>query len=404
MATIRLLLRKDKQKANGEAPIYLRITENRKSRFLNTGIGVEPKLWNDNTQRIRRSHPKHKRFNDELERLLHEAQTAALDLRASKKKALTAKAVKQELTGQGAGGFYAFAQRYIDNLDVEGKFWEWKKARVLREKLQDFHPDASLAFGEIDKTFLLRFEKYMREELKNKTNTVQKNLQILQRMLKQAIREEVITANDNPFLHYQIKSEKTRKDKLGIEDIRALEALDLEKGSALWHTRNFFLFSFYSAGVRFGDLCCLRWKNLVKRRLEYRMNKTGTPKSIKLVPQAKLVLDDYRCPTSQPNDFIFPLLRSDRDYSDPRFMRKHIASRNAVVNGNLKRLAELAGITINLSFHISRHSFADYARTQGMDLYSISKALAHSDLKTTEVYLKSFDTAAVDDAMGKLFG
>ena len=70
----------------------------------------------------------------------------------------------------------------------------------------------------------------------------------------------------------------------------------------------------------------------------------------------------------------------------------------------MKKLAERAEVQINLSFHISRHSFADYARTQGMDLYSISKALAHSDLKTTEVYLKSFDTAAVDDAMGKLFG
>ena len=151
MATIRLLLRKDKLKKNGEAPVYLRITENRKSRFLNTGISVEPTQWNDKTERVRRSHTQYKSFNDELERLLHQAQSVALDLRSSKRKALTAKAVKQEMAGKGADDFFDYAQRYIDALDVEGKFWEWKKARVLLKKLRAFHPDSSLDFEEIDK-------------------------------------------------------------------------------------------------------------------------------------------------------------------------------------------------------------------------------------------------------------
>ena len=60
--------------------------------------------------------------------------------------------------------------------------------------------------------------------------------------------------------------------------------------------------------------------------------------------------------------------------------------------------------TIQINYHVSRHSFADYARQKDVDLYSISKALGHASFKTTETYLKGFDNDAVDDAMDGLFG
>jgi len=56
-----------------------------------------------------------------------------------------------------------------------------------------------------------------------------------------------------------------------------------------------------------------------------------------------------------------------------------------------------------LTFHQSRHSWADYARREGWDVYKISKALGHTDLKATEHYLKNLDTEFIDDAMEGLF-
>jgi site-specific recombinase XerD len=84
-------------------------------------------------------------------------------------------------------------------------------------------------------------------------------------------------------------------------------------------------------------------------------------------------------------------------------IRRRISSKNALVNKHLKTLAEMIETDIALSFHVSRHSFADYARASGVDLYAISKALGHSNLKVTETYLKSFDHDAVDAAMDGLF-
>ena len=67
------------------------------------------------------------------------------------------------------------------------------------------------------------------------------------------------------------------------------------------------------------------------------------------------------------------------------------------MNRDLKKLAELAGLeSEGLSFHVARHSFADFARSQSGDLYAVSKALGHTSLQVTQKYLKSFDRDAVD--------
>ena len=68
--------------------------------------------------------------------------------------------------------------------------------------------------------------------------------------------------------------------------------------------------------------------------------------------------------------------------------------------------AERAGLNDadSISMHISRHSFADYARIKSGNLYAISKTLGHSSLQITEAYLKSFDQDAVDQLADQLWG
>ena len=46
--------------------------------------------------------------------------------------------------------------------------------------------------------------------------------------------------------------------------------------------------------------------------------------------------------------------------------------------------------------HTDRDSYADQARRMSGGLYAVLKSLGHSNLQTTEAYLKSFDRDAVD--------
>ena len=99
-----------------------------------------------------------------------------------------------------------------------------------------------------------------------------------------------------------------------------------------------------------------------------------------------------------------PLLEKG-DERDSVQLRRRIASRNAQINAALKRVARLAGLEPEgLSMHVARHSFADYARRQGGNLYAIATSLGHSNLQTTETYLKSCDREAVDGLADHLWG
>jgi integrase len=114
------------------------------------------------------------------------------------------------------------------------------------------------------------------------------------------------------------------------------------------------------------------------------------------------VLSHYISETPNSEAYIFPLLEGD--FSNKIDLKKQISSKNALANKNLKILARRAKIQANVTFHVARHSFADFARQSDMNLYDISKALGHTDIKITEQYLASFDDHSLDKGMEKLFG
>ena len=405
MATFAFVLWTQKQKPTGEVPIYLRITEHRKPRYISTGIAVLPKQWNDQKQEIRKNHDNHVPLNDYLERLLTEAKNTELQLKENPRDKIASTTIKKAMTGdiEQSTDFKEYAQEYVQHLKDRDQYWQWKKVRLVVEKIDDFTDGTPLPFADITPTFLRQFDTWLQTNRENSVNTRYKNLSVFRRIIRQAIKDQIIPVEQNPFLHYELHQEKTSKDKLTLNEIQKLERADLTPGSWVWHSRNYFLFSFYCAGIRFGDLCCLRWKNVARGRLQYTMNKTGTRKRLKLIPQAKAILRHYGPETYDPERYIFPLLENDQEYRTDEALKKRIAARNALVNKYLKDLMKAAKVTTNISFHIARHSFADYARQKGMDLYALSKALGHSSLTITENYLKSFDEEQVDEAVGALF-
>lgn len=396
--TISLVQLKRKKRKNGEIPIYLRITENRKSRYKSTGISVLPKHWNTKKQQIRKSHSRYKPLNSQLDRHLLEAEKAKVKLKHEDK--LEASTLKSEIKQDHVDDIIHVIEAYHEQLDTQQRYWEKKRMGVVVNNLKSFLGNRTVRIDKVDADFIEKFQNYLLSEVGNNPNTVRRKLTSLKGFFNHLLKSNQI--KHDPFLRVDKVSEKAvEKTKLTIDQIHAIENLELQPNSDLWHTRNYFLYSFYNAGIRFGDLCTLQWKNIVDGRLTYKMQKTGGHKSIAQLSEMQEILHHYQHDGVKSDDYIFPIL--DKQYSDPMELRRAISSKNVIVNRHLKEIGRLAKIETNISFHVSRHSFSQYALEKGMNLYQISKALGHSDLKTTEQYLKAFDEELLDEGMKSLF-
>ena len=73
---------------------------------------------------------------------------------------------------------------------------------------------------------------------------------------------------------------------------------------------------------------------------------------------------------------------------------------NQKMNAYLKELADLCGITKNLSFHVARHTFATTVTlTNGVPFESVSKMLGHKNIKSTQHYARIVDQKVGDDML-----
>lgn len=402
MPTLNFVLKTDKQNNKGLVPIYLRITVNRKSRYISSDISIPEKYWDSKTQKVRSSHHLSESYNQSLFYLMSEAYAEFNKLKFNQK--LNAESLQKKLRGEDPTNIFTYGRSHIEILIKKNQYWEEKKYKVLLNKLKSFTGNEDLTFGELDVRFLTDFEIFMIKKCKNKANTRAKMFDKLKKLYRMALEEELISNHSDPFRKFTYKREKTHKAKLSENQLNEIEQINLKAGSLIWHVRNYFMFSFYCAGIRFGDLCQLRWSNIYdKEYLSYVMDKTGRKKTIILSSQVQKILDHYRAAGTKNTDFLFPLLDNDADYSDIRFLKRRISARNALVNKYLKKIAKRISLNESLSFHVARHSFADFARTKGVDIYSISKALGHSSLSITEGYLKSLDQQSVDRSIMKLF-
>ena len=427
----------------GKYAVYIRIIQDRKVTRVKTSVEVAKHHWNPqglkNENWIRQGDPEYISKNDALSKELGKIKDTYRKLKqnsaATPDRIVSAMAAGEtsptflKISPKGMSGFAAERTQQI--LDAGG-IRNWKKYNGFLNKLADFMDrkmkhKKELLFCEITLEFVTRFEAYLRTLHNSRSrkesdkmlhpNTIAVVLNIFRAIIKKGMELGYITPDKNPFLVFKCSGVKTEKEKLDITEINAIEALELEKGSLDWNSRNCFLFSFYCAGIRAGDLVQLRWCNVEGGRLNYQMGKNHKTRNLKLMPQALAILDMYRTKSIKPTDYIFPFMDNRKTYASaiaqadkdtlPSETKKKlfadISAKNSLINKSLKRIAVKAGISKKVSMHISRHSFASVAARKGIESNIVKKLLAHSRLQTTEGYMGEFSTDENDKALESIF-
>ena len=243
-------------------------------------------------------------------------------------------------------------------------------------------------FNDINSDFLKKYENYLRVELKNKTNSIHTNLKFIRKVFNDAIRDETIEANINPFSRFQLKLEKTQREYLTDEELEKFITYKCPDNTKLQLHQNMFVFAAYTGGMRVSDVLLLRWNDFTGTHINFKIQKTGTQLSIKLPPKALDIILKYKAQNPKKDAFIFPMMKPDLDYSKPKILDAAISSCTAYINKNLKIIAKNAEIGKHISFHISRHTWATRALRKGITIDKVSKLMGHAQIRETQIYAK----------------
>ena len=406
MPTVAAVLRKSKVNRTGTAPVYLRFSDVEKTVFKATGIRVKPADWNERKGLVRKSNDDYEELNAEIKKRIAAADLEKVKLLGEQRTVKAEELREATLPPEPGMDFFAYAESVARDFEARGAILRMYKIKLASSRLREI-AKSPLPFERLTPALLRAYETHLLTKHENHPNTVRGNLAALRSVLYRAIREGYAEQAHNPFFSFKpIGHVRPERDKLTADELRAIEALPLDTGSLLWRIRAQFLFSFYCAGIRFGDLARLRWEHVTEEagghlRLTYRMSKTSGLKSLRLLPQARAILDGF--PQRDGSPYLFPIL-DGYDLSTPRRLRSAVSAQTALANKYLKKIGARAEVACKLSTHIARHSFADIARQRGWDVYTISKALGHANIKVTENYLKGFDSSALDEKMHDLFG
>ncbi|MFH0865800.1 MAG: site-specific integrase [Bacteroidota bacterium] len=397
MSTTRIILRKSKLNKRGLAPLYIRITKNKKSSFISTGEYIEPAQWNPNKDLVRTNHDNHERLNIFLAQKLAEAKDATLKAE-TKSKYVPVKTLKAMVMGDDPVPFFPFADNFIKSYESKGKIGTHKRFAAVLAKMKTFCNEEEFKFNDLTVDFLRQYDNYLRSDYENKTNTVTSNFKCIRRIISEAIKQDRIEYQLNPFLKYKMSWEPSEKVFLTEHELGLIENAKLVPVSMKDHHRNLYIFACYAGGIRISDLLQLKWENYDGKHIILNTQKTGSTVSVLLPEKAKKIIERYKNKESQKDDFIFPFLDKSDDLKDPKILLARVASITTYTNTDLRDIAGQVEIEKHLHFHTSRHTWATRALRKGMRIEYVSKLMGHNSIRTTQVYAKIVN-ADLDNAM-----
>ena len=440
-ATVKVVYYKYKTLADGSHPFMVRITKDRKLKYIATGQSLHPKYWNPLKKEVRKSYPEPSR--DKLLKKLAEWEarySGAADTLAEADEqhdapAVAAKAIEGRKASRRVK-LLAYCEELSTGYLKTGQAGNATVYRDLRNQLAKFVASAANApappagrgkadawadwlsrydvpLDRVTVAFCHEWEQTLRTT-GIKEITLSLRFRTLRAVLNQAIAAGLLKTTAYPFARTVAEKHKLQVGKFDVstgkraitrDELRTFEALEPATQRQRL-AKDVFLFSYYGGGINFVDLAQLRWRNLSGSvvetghpdRLHYVRQKTGGKFSLRLLAPAAAIVAAYRPFThASPDSYVFPVLDSTKHVT-PAQVKNRLHKVLGQVNNDLKELGQLAGIATPLTTYVARHTFATTLRMSGAGTAVISQAMGHKSEAVTAVYLDSFASELVDNA------
>ncbi len=398
MASNAKIVVRKKVNREGQYPLAIRITKNRKSTYHYIGHYIDLQDWDDKNIRVRKSHPNSDRLNSLLSTKLSEANKMLIDLQSVQKDISASQIKKQLYSSSESITFFEVAYDFLDELKVNKKLARLSSDKARVKHVLNFTKTNQLTFQEINEQFLRKFKSHLHKKYNLSERSIVNNLVVIRTIYNRAIKLGVVDRKLYPFGSDKIRIKFPESEKIGLtksEVIKIESATNLNKLEI--HARNVWLFSFYFAGIRVADVLQIRWSDIYDDRLHYRMNKNSKLISLKIPSKIPLILEYYMEDKQNDNDFIFPELKK-ADFENPQDVFAKSKTANKKFNKYLKQVADKTEISKKITMHIARHTFGNISEDK-IPINMLQKLYRHSSITTTISYQSNFIHKDADDAL-----
>lgn len=429
MPTFKPVILKGKIHINkkGESNIKILIVHKGQAEYIKTDYYIPPKIGNKETLgadgKIISSHANASFINAKLKELTLSFELTILKLDAKFIEQLTTKQIKQILVGEDITktDFYSYSKRRINELKEAGRGGTANSYSDSVERLKEFTKTNWLPFDEMDKKFLENFVTHKKKEGKS-INSIGVYLRSIRALYNDAMEDlnedgKELFIKNYPFHKFKIEATATKDRSIDIDILKKIQYIELTGMEQI--ARDICLLIFYLIGVNVKDL--FYCKGLERGRFVYKRAKGKKEYSIKVEPEAQVILDKYKgekyllrfadnCAEERGPGQMRPHQRNLYQYKDHRAFNKMLNENLKkivdIINENHKREANKNDILIadKLSTYYFRYAWGNIARDIcKISMDDISAAYGHQDqsLKITKIYVRE-NLKIIDEANRKV--
>jgi integrase len=252
----------------------------------------------------------------------------------------------------------------------------------------------------ISESFLEAYERWMIFEKKNSNSTVGIYLRNIRAIFNEEISKKNIDADLYPFgkKRYVIPSSNNVKKAIPKENIIKLLNYEHEIASGYQQrSKDFYTFSYLSNGMNIADILKLKWSDIdfENRKISFIRQKTkDTTKNQQLTITVQMfdetikIIERWGGKSRLSNEFVFPFYNLQMSAFDRKRTKNQFIKST---NYHMRKIAKSLGVEDDPVTMSARHSFATIMMQSNSPIAMISKLLGHTDIKTTQNYLGSFE-------------
>lgn len=287
------------------------------------------------------------------------------------------------LKPDGELDFFTYANNINNQLLKEKRINTAQSYKYAVLALKNYTGTEILPFSQITPKLLKDFEVSCR--MKDQSiNGIGIYLRSIRAIYNRAVNDELISFANYPFRRFKIRKEATIKRSLTLRELSAIKNIELKGNANI--ARDVFMLSFYLIGINMKDLLSVVYDG--KDRIVYSRSKTHKPYSIKVWPEAKILLEKYRI------DNTLYFMGASKDYRHTvRLINDYLKEVIITINKDDEFKPKIDACTT----YFARHSWATVAASLDIPKEIISHGLGHGNNSVTDIYI-NFDLSKVDEA------